>query len=689
MPMPNRSQQPELYSGRRLWTCETAARSLLVEGKGTAEPVMLQHARIADSVTKAKDEDKPRLRRFRISTETKDRHGDVVRSKGIQLKNFRRNPVVLFAHDSRMPPIGKSPRQESGAGFLDADVDFFERDVYDFADTIFRIVSAGGLKATSIGFMPIDWERLEGDEDKVFAGVDFKKVDLLEFSIVPVPANPEAVARAFSDGAAMDPYKEWLEDMQDNFGELKELLADLGLTREDFQASYKAASGQKHSVQLDPMVQDKLRKANLKMMREQKELEEFSSEDLTLHVEADGTTDVVGDFPEKCKMSKEILRLGEPTVVQRQGDAIAFNLKSGIVTYKVVKEIQDILLCERISAHYREDIQVKEFLEKQEDFSIQSVLGRKTKWKSKDDFLKWAKRNDFKTDELDETRQFWRLRQHDQDGFGRIRTLSVLPPSDKAGSEDCRVQVMGGPLKQEEQEEQNPVEVLANIVRDLADVVGHEVDEESIAAAIKFATEKVESSSDEEEEEEEEAPDLMELVRQVSELIDEDTEALNAENALEVLGFTDKLLTFLNKTYPDDEGDIEEVTAKAGRVLSRANEGRLRKAAGLLQEVLEQMTDEEEDKSLDDDDEDDSSENEVLDYFGLSEDDDDDLDLEDEDEEEDEEEDTELSADEPSLEAIDADELRSLIGDSLKDQTSEVIRRSVKSSTRKLTGALD
>jgi hypothetical protein len=135
----------------RLWTCDEQVRAMLAKA-ALPEGMLLQHARIADSVTKAKDEDgSERRRRFRISTESTDRHGDVVRSRGISLKNYRKNPVVLFAHESRMPPIGKSPKIDIGDGTVDADVDFFARDVYEFADTIFRIVEAGGLKATSSG----------------------------------------------------------------------------------------------------------------------------------------------------------------------------------------------------------------------------------------------------------------------------------------------------------------------------------------------------------------------------------------------------------------------------------------------------------------------------------------------------------------------------------------------------------
>src|SRR5262245_28511365 len=45
---------------------------------------------------------------FVISTMRPDRVGDVVVPEGIVLENYRRNPVVLFGHQSASLPIGKS-----------------------------------------------------------------------------------------------------------------------------------------------------------------------------------------------------------------------------------------------------------------------------------------------------------------------------------------------------------------------------------------------------------------------------------------------------------------------------------------------------------------------------------------------------------------------------------------------------
>jgi len=64
------------------------------------------------------------------------------------------------------------------------------------------------LNATSVGFKPKEWVF---NEDR--KGVDFKTQELLEFSVVPVPSNPEALIEARSAGIDLGPYKEWAEQV--------------------------------------------------------------------------------------------------------------------------------------------------------------------------------------------------------------------------------------------------------------------------------------------------------------------------------------------------------------------------------------------------------------------------------------------------------------------------------------------
>ena len=126
---------------------------------------------------------------FMISTAAVDRDGDTVDPKGWELGSYTKNPVVLWAHDYSQPPIGKAVNIQTTKDGLRADVEFLPQGMSSFADMIHDMCKGGFLNATSVGF-----HGMEYDEAKERKGYDFKKQELLEFSIVPVPSNPEALA---------------------------------------------------------------------------------------------------------------------------------------------------------------------------------------------------------------------------------------------------------------------------------------------------------------------------------------------------------------------------------------------------------------------------------------------------------------------------------------------------------------
>lgn len=128
---------------------------------------------------------------FVISTATVDRSGDSISVSGWDLKAYRRNPTVLFAHDASSWPVGRATKIAAERDRLVAEV--------QFADTFEgrkaqHLVETGHLKATSVGFVPRAFEYPKDDPDRVRqGGVNFTKQELLEFSIVPVPANPDCL----------------------------------------------------------------------------------------------------------------------------------------------------------------------------------------------------------------------------------------------------------------------------------------------------------------------------------------------------------------------------------------------------------------------------------------------------------------------------------------------------------------
>jgi HK97 family phage prohead protease len=132
-------------------------------------------------------------RQFRVvaSDGVEDRVGDVLDPYGCQLREFKRNPIMLAQHASDQP-IGTWPSIEVRDGRLEALGEFAPEGVSELADEYCRLVKSGVLKAVSVGFLPIEYEPRRG------GGYLFKKWDLLELSVVSVGANQNALVIARS-----------------------------------------------------------------------------------------------------------------------------------------------------------------------------------------------------------------------------------------------------------------------------------------------------------------------------------------------------------------------------------------------------------------------------------------------------------------------------------------------------------
>lgn len=150
-------------------------------------PVLTREAVTEPSVDAAS-----RRVKFVISDATRDRVGDSLYPEGCDTKNYVKNPVMLFAHDSSALPIAKcveGPAVEGGQ--LVATFEFLTEAENPFAELVFQQVQKGVLRAVSVGFLPKAGKMVWNDE---VGGIDFVEWELLEVSVVPVPCNPNALA---------------------------------------------------------------------------------------------------------------------------------------------------------------------------------------------------------------------------------------------------------------------------------------------------------------------------------------------------------------------------------------------------------------------------------------------------------------------------------------------------------------
>lgn len=231
------------------------AKTVVKDGK----PILRASTNLVRVIDEAK-----RTIDFIISTERVDRYGDVVTLSGWDLKEYKRNPVVLFGHQNRAPPIGKAIKVTRDGDALRAIAQFMTDDMNPFADSIFKMYQQKFLKATSVGFMPINYEPITDDKGN-FQGYKFTKQELLEFSCVPIPANPDALVDAKAKGIDVRGVAGWMGDTLDNWSELGGVMKNVyGVDKEELEAMRrKVVPAGQPGFKIDPKVQDELLARNL------------------------------------------------------------------------------------------------------------------------------------------------------------------------------------------------------------------------------------------------------------------------------------------------------------------------------------------------------------------------------------------------------------------------------------------
>lgn len=128
---------------------------------------------------------------FVLSDATPDRYGDVVEARGWDLGWFKRNPIALFGHDNAFP-IGTWEDVRVEGNKLLGRLKLAEQGTSARIDELRSLVQQKILRAVSVGFKPIE------TEPNGTRGTRFLKQELLETSLVSVPANPSALAVAKS-----------------------------------------------------------------------------------------------------------------------------------------------------------------------------------------------------------------------------------------------------------------------------------------------------------------------------------------------------------------------------------------------------------------------------------------------------------------------------------------------------------
>lgn len=118
-----------------------------------------------------------------VSTADIDRQGESIEQGGWNFGLYKQNPIVLWAHDYSMLPIGVTESIETIDGKTVAKGKFAPEEANPFAQQVRRLYDLKIVRATSVGFIA---KQMEGNK--------ITEAELLEFSFVPVPANPYALS---------------------------------------------------------------------------------------------------------------------------------------------------------------------------------------------------------------------------------------------------------------------------------------------------------------------------------------------------------------------------------------------------------------------------------------------------------------------------------------------------------------
>jgi len=133
---------------------------------------------------------------FVASTPVVDRVGDIV-EQDWDLRPYKKNPIILWGHDNKSP-IGKAKKIwiDKTTNYLMIKMELAEKGTSRWIDTLRSLIEQKILRAVSVGFYPHKATPI--DEDEPWGGYVLSDNELLEVSLVSIPANPQALSLAKS-----------------------------------------------------------------------------------------------------------------------------------------------------------------------------------------------------------------------------------------------------------------------------------------------------------------------------------------------------------------------------------------------------------------------------------------------------------------------------------------------------------
>lgn len=156
----------------------------------------------------------------RVTTEGIDRDAEVVVPDGMDASNWLKGGSILWNHNADRPVAKPLTIHRDKGGWVSVG-EFAKRpDDYQgdfFPDFARAMVEQGIVRSASVGVLPKPGGRrfaTKGDKSQYGEGVQtvISKWELIEWSFVPVPSNPEAIVQAVGkSGVSTESVRKWLD----------------------------------------------------------------------------------------------------------------------------------------------------------------------------------------------------------------------------------------------------------------------------------------------------------------------------------------------------------------------------------------------------------------------------------------------------------------------------------------------
>lgn len=135
---------------------------------------------------------------FVISSEAVDTYDTIFVAEGCELERYNNNPIVAYGHrtwsDDPDMILGTSQVRQEGKLTI-GKVRFEDVETNPTAEKVFKKIQAGTLRMASIGANVKEWRWGDAEKGENPGVIYFIRWELLEWSIVPIGSNKDALVR--------------------------------------------------------------------------------------------------------------------------------------------------------------------------------------------------------------------------------------------------------------------------------------------------------------------------------------------------------------------------------------------------------------------------------------------------------------------------------------------------------------